>query len=78
MAGLKTAILISGRGSNMQALIAACRSGQVPAEIDLVLSNDPAAGGLAHAEAAGIATAVVDHRGFHDRAAFDAETDRRL
>lgn len=62
----------------MRALIAACQSGQVPAEIALVLSNDPQAAGLKLARAAGIATAVVDHREFTDRAAFDAELDRRL
>jgi phosphoribosylglycinamide formyltransferase-1 len=78
LARLKTAILISGRGSNMQALIAACQGGHAPAEIALVLSNDPQAAGLKLAEAAGIATAVVDHHGFTDRAAFDAELDRRL
>jgi phosphoribosylglycinamide formyltransferase-1 len=78
LARLKTAILISGRGSNMRALIGACQSGQVPAEIALVLSNDPRAAGLKLAKAAGISTAVVDHRGFTDRASFDAELDRLL
>ena len=78
MARLKTAILISGRGSNMQALIESCRAPDAPAEIVLVLSNNADAGGLSIAAKAGIATAVVDHRSYRDRAAFDAELDRRL
>ncbi len=78
MARLKTAILISGRGSNMQALVEACRTPDAPAEIALVLANNPDAGGLAHAAAAGIPAAVVDHRAYPDRAAFDAELNRRL
>ncbi|HTO84808.1 MAG TPA: phosphoribosylglycinamide formyltransferase [Methylomirabilota bacterium] len=78
MARLKTAILISGRGSNMQALIDACRTPDAVAEIALVLANNPNAGGLAYAAAAGIPAAVVDHRAYPDRAAFDAELNRRL
>ena len=78
MARLKTAILISGRGSNMQALIAACREPDAQAEIVLVLANNPDAPGLAHATAAGIPTAVVDHRSFADRGGFDAAVDSRL
>ena len=78
MARLKTAILISGRGSNMQALVESCRAPDTPAEIVLVLSNNADAGGLSIAAKAGIATAVVDHRSYRDRAAFDAELDRRL
>ena len=61
-------ILISGRGSNMEALLDA----RLPARIAAVISNRPEARGLATAKARGIATAVVDHRGFGDRAAFDA------
>lgn len=72
MARLKAGILISGRGSNMQALIEACRAPRFPAEIALVLSNEAAAAGLARAREAGIATRVLDHRGFgKDRAAFE-------
>ena len=78
MARLRTAILISGRGSNMQALIESCRRPSAPAEIVLVLSNNPDAVGLGSAAKAGIPTAVVDHRAYRDRAAFDAELDRRL
>ena len=57
----RVAVLISGRGSNMAALIEAARDAGFPAEIALVLSNRPAAAGLELARAAGIATAVVDH-----------------
>jgi phosphoribosylglycinamide formyltransferase-1 len=78
VARLRTAILISGRGSNMQALIDSCRPATAPAEIALVLSNNPAAAGLALAAAAGIPTAAVDHRSYRERAAFDTEIDRRL
>jgi phosphoribosylglycinamide formyltransferase-1 len=69
----RVAILISGRGSNMAALIEAAKAPDYPAEIALVLSNRPEAGGLALARAAGVATAVLDHKPFgKDRAAFDA------
>jgi len=68
----RVAILISGRGANMAALIAAARSPDYPAEITVVLSNRPDAGGLRRASADGISTAVVDHRGFgRDREAFE-------
>lgn len=72
MARLKVGVLISGRGSNMQALIEACRMPTFPAEIVLVVSNEPAAAGLARAQDAGIATRVVNHRDFNkDRPAFE-------
>ncbi|MDD5249166.1 MAG: phosphoribosylglycinamide formyltransferase [Rhodocyclaceae bacterium] len=61
-------ILISGRGSNMQALIAA----QLPGRCAAVISNRPDAAGLAWAAARGVPTAVVDHKAFASRAAFDA------
>ena len=67
MARKRVAVLISGRGSNMVALIEAAKDPAYPAEIVLVLSNDPAAQGLAHARASGIATAAVDHRPFVSR-----------
>jgi phosphoribosylglycinamide formyltransferase-1 len=68
----RVAILISGRGSNMAALIATAKDPAYPAEIALVVSNEPAAEGLKRAAAAGIATAVVDHRPFgKDREAFE-------
>ncbi|WP_246155609.1 phosphoribosylglycinamide formyltransferase [Rhabdaerophilum calidifontis] len=63
----------------MAALIAAARAADFPAEIALVLSNRPEAGGLAIAAAAGIATACIDHRPFgKDRAAFDAAMQAEL
>jgi phosphoribosylglycinamide formyltransferase-1 len=64
--------LISGRGSNLAALIAAEQTGGLGGTIATVISNRPDAGGLALAQRAGIATAIVDHRAFADRAAFDA------
>jgi len=72
MSRKRVAVLISGRGSNMAALIEATKSADHPAEIVLVVSNVPGAGGLATAVAAGIAVASVDHRRFgKDRAAFE-------
>lgn len=72
MAKKRVAVLISGRGSNMAALIEAAKAPDYPAEIALVLSNIADAGGLETARKAGIDTAVVDHKPFgKDRAAFD-------
>ena len=69
----RVAILISGSGSNMVALVDAMQSGRIDAEPVLVLSNIPDAGGLAKAQALGVPTAVVDHRNFKgDREKFDA------
>lgn len=65
-------ILISGRGSNMEALIRARYAGQLPVNIAAVISNRPDAKGLATAEAAGIQTWVMNHKGFPDRESFDA------
>jgi phosphoribosylglycinamide formyltransferase-1 len=78
MAPLKVGVLISGRGSNLQALIAACRDPATNARIALVISNKADAAGLAHAAAADIPTAVVEHKAYPSRAGFDAELDRRL
>jgi phosphoribosylglycinamide formyltransferase 1 len=75
----RVAILISGRGSNMVALIDAARAPDYPAEIALVLSNRPDAAGLARASAEGIATAVVDHTAFgKDRESFERALETRL
>ena len=74
----RVAILISGGGSNMVAL-AQSMTGDHPARPVLVLSNDPAAGGLAKAHDMGIATAAVDHKPFgKDRAAFEAALQQTL
>jgi phosphoribosylglycinamide formyltransferase-1 len=72
LARKRVAILISGRGANMAALIAAAKKPDYPAEIALVLSNRPDAGGLKRAAAEGIAAAVVDHVEFgKDREGFE-------
>lgn len=64
-------ILISGRGSNMEALAQACTREVWPARIVAVISNRPEAAGLAYAQALGIPTGSVDHRAYPDRQAFD-------
>ena len=74
----RVAILISGRGSNMASLIAAAIAPDYPAEIVVVISNRPGAGGLAHAAKAGVATAVVDHTRFVDRPAFEQALTEQL
>jgi len=71
-------ILISGRGSNMEAIVRACAAEGWNARIAAVVSNRPEAPGLAFARERGIATAVVDHTGYPDRDAFDAELARVL
>jgi phosphoribosylglycinamide formyltransferase-1 len=72
MARKPVAVLISGRGSNMAALVEAAKDTSYPAEIALVLSNIPGAAGLAFAQAAGIATAAVDHSAYgEDREGFE-------
>ncbi len=68
----RVAILISGRGSNMSALIEAARAPDFPAEIVGVFSNRPEAGGLAIAAAEGIATSALSHKSYTDKAAFEA------
>ena len=78
MARLKTGVLISGRGSNLRALIEACRDPAFPAEITLVISNKADAPGLTIAHDASIASVTLDPRAFADRVAFDNEIDRRL
>lgn len=75
----RVAILISGRGSNMAALIEAASADAYPAEIAVVLSNRADAAGLGHARAAGIAVAVVDHVPFgKDRAGFEQALSAEL
>jgi len=69
-------ILISGRGSNMEAIVQACATEAWPARIAAVISNRPDAAGLQFAQARGIATAVVDHKAYADRETFDAELAR--
>lgn len=73
-------ILISGRGSNMEAIVQACATGGWPARISAVISNRPDASGLEFARTHGVPTAVVDHKAFGKgdaaRVAFDAELQR--
>lgn len=68
----RIAVLISGRGSNMQAFIDACADGRLDAEICLVLSNRADAAGLETARAAGLPVACIEHRDYPSREAFDA------
>jgi phosphoribosylglycinamide formyltransferase-1 len=74
----RVAVLISGRGSNMQALVAAASDPAYPVEIVLVLSNKPHAAGLAFAGEHKIATAVIDHRTFDGRQEFEVALDTEL
>lgn len=78
MARLKLAVLISGRGTNLQALIDACAGEDFPAEISVVISNVPDARGLARAKTAGIETRTIDHRPFPGREAFEAALQEEL
>ena len=78
MARLRVAALISGRGSNLQALIDACGQQDFPAEIVLVVSNVPGAAGLERAARAGIATRTIDHRAFQGREPFEDTLDAAL
>ena len=71
-------ILISGRGSNMEAIVQRCAEERWPAQVVAVIANKAAAGGLRFAAAQGIATAVVDHRAHDSREAFDAELARAI
>ncbi|MGB0499099.1 MAG: phosphoribosylglycinamide formyltransferase [Rubricella sp.] len=74
----RVAILISGSGSNMVSLVQAMQGGAVAADPALVLSNRPEAGGLARAGTLGVETAVVDHKAYPDREAFEAAMLERL
>ncbi|MEM8937035.1 MAG: phosphoribosylglycinamide formyltransferase, partial [Pseudomonadota bacterium] len=74
----KIAVLISGRGTNLQALIDAAARPDYPADIALVISNRPNAKGLDRATAAGIATTTIDHKAYPSRAAFDAALTESL
>jgi phosphoribosylglycinamide formyltransferase-1 len=75
---VRIAVLISGRGSNLKALIEACADPSYPAEIVLVISNIAAAPGLRYAGAAKIPTAVIPHTEFRSREDFDAALDQAL
>ena len=78
-AKVRLAILISGRGSNMQALLDACDTPDYPAQPVMVLSNRPLAQGLKTASARGIPTKAIDHKTFgKDRQAFEREMSTAL
>jgi len=70
-ARLRLGVLVSGSGSNLQALLDACAQADFPAEVALVVSNKPEAYALERARKAGVPTRVLEHQAFADRAAFD-------
>jgi phosphoribosylglycinamide formyltransferase 1 len=74
----KLGVLISGRGSNLAALIEACRTPDYPAEIAMVISNRPGAPGLQFAQSTGIPAQVIDHKHFASRGDFDTALDQAL
>ena len=74
----RVGVLISGRGSNMSALIEACSLNDYPAEIVCVISNRPDAAGLAHARESGIDAQAIDHKAFGSRGAFEEALDAAL
>lgn len=78
MARMRLGVLISGRGSNLQALINAAGDPDFPAEVALVISNQGDAQGLLRARAAGIRCEVVNHRAFNAKAGFEAAMDATL
>ena len=71
MATLRLGVLVSGSGTNLQAILDAVAAKDLDAEIRVVVSNQPAARALERAKAAGVATRVISHRDIPDRAAFD-------
>jgi phosphoribosylglycinamide formyltransferase-1 len=77
-ARLRVGVLVSGSGSNLQALIDSCAAPDHPAEIVTVISNRPGVKAIDRAKAAGIEAVTVDHRAYPDRESFDAEMQRAL
>ncbi len=75
---LKLAVLISGRGSNLQSIIDACKQDDFPAEISVVISNRPDAYGIKRAEKAGIKIKIIDHKNYEDRASFEEDLHNEL
>lgn len=68
----KVVVLVSGRGTNLQALIDASRSGFIPGEISLVISDNPQAQALRRAQEAGVPTLVLDYRSFPNKRTYEA------
>lgn len=75
---LPLVVLISGSGSNLQAIMDACARGEINAEVRAVISNRPDAYGLERARAAGITTHLLDHRHFQERRSFESELERLI
>ncbi|HYQ91941.1 MAG TPA: phosphoribosylglycinamide formyltransferase [Candidatus Competibacteraceae bacterium] len=75
---IRLVVLISGRGSNLQAILDGATGGALPAEIRAVISNRPDAYGLERAGQAGVPTAIVDHKAFPDRQTFEAALRERI
>lgn len=75
---INLAVLISGRGSNLQSIIDACADENFPAKISLVISNEPDAYGLERAKAAGIATATIPHKAYPSRKEFEVALQEKL
>lgn len=78
MAALNVGVLISGRGTNLQALLDACADSAFPADISIVVSNVPGALGIERARASGVAIEIVNHKDFDDRASFETALTRVL
>lgn len=78
MERVKLAVLISGRGSNLQSLIDACADQNFPAEISIVISNRPDAYGIERAKQAGLQTQIIDHKTFPDRESFEEALQKSL
>lgn len=75
---LKLAVLISGSGSNLQAILDACAKPDFPAQVEVVISNAPDAFGLTRAKQAGVPAVSIDHREFPNRHAFEAALQSAL
>jgi phosphoribosylglycinamide formyltransferase-1 len=78
MARLRLGVLVSGGGTNLQAILDAVAQGKLDAEVRVVISNQPAAFALERAKGAGVPTSVISHREFPDRAAFDSKVVAKL
>lgn len=78
MARLKLGVLISGRGTNLQAILDVCADENFPADVAIVLANRPDAAGLERAKRVNIATEVINHKAFPDRPSFERAMNARL
>jgi len=75
---LQLGVLISGRGSNLQAIIDACEGGKIPAKVAVVISSDPAAGGLERARKHNIPAVVFEPKNFKDKHTYELEIVKEL